>query len=223
VQHYHAVGDDGGLLHDVRGQQDPHARVPARGDRLPERAACGDVQPHGGLVEQKQIGLADQCHRQCHALLLAAGERAGPPAVQVGDPGLGEGRPGGGAGPPGPHRGAPHELSGGEGAREAHRLLHHPETPTGRRAPRIAAAHADLARLRCQQPGGEPHQRRLACTVRAQQRHTLARPHGQVHRVQGGQAAVPVVRADDVQYLDHDAHGAARRSARAVDGVRVST
>ena len=76
-----AVAQPLGLLHVVGGQQD---RAPARAkarDQIPELPPRLRIQARGRLVEEQQLGLADQRAGQRQPLALAAGELT--------DPGLG--------------------------------------------------------------------------------------------------------------------------------------
>ena len=85
-EHDDAVGEPLRLLHVVRGQQDRLAEAAQVGDRLPRLAPRGRVEAGRRLVEEDQLGVADQAEREVQAPPLAAGEvgargtRRGPPA-----------------------------------------------------------------------------------------------------------------------------------------------
>ena len=76
-EHDDAVGEPLRLLHVVRGEQD---RLPERaqvGDRLPRLAPRGRVEAGRRLVEEDQVGVADQAQREVEPPPLAAGEVGG--------------------------------------------------------------------------------------------------------------------------------------------------
>ena len=70
------VGEPLGLVHVVRGEHDRDAVVAQLLEQLPDGAADAGVEAGGGLVDEHQLGAADQRHRQAEPLLLAAGEPA---------------------------------------------------------------------------------------------------------------------------------------------------
>ena len=70
-----AVGELLRLVEVVRGQQHGLAEVLERADRLPRGATRGRVEAGRRLVEEDQLGVADQREREVEAAALAAGER----------------------------------------------------------------------------------------------------------------------------------------------------
>ena len=75
--HGDAVGELLGLLHVVGGEEDRLAEVAQARDHAPCLAAGRRVEAGGRLVEEEQLGVADQRDRDVEAALLAAGELAG--------------------------------------------------------------------------------------------------------------------------------------------------
>ena len=74
-EHDDAVGQALGLAHVVRGEEDRPAPGAQAGDELPRRAAGGGVEPGRRLVEEQQLGIADQGEREVEAAPLASRER----------------------------------------------------------------------------------------------------------------------------------------------------
>ena len=68
------VGELLGLVHEVGGEDDGHPVGAQLADQLPGGAAGLRVEPGGRLVEEDQLGAADDGHGQGQPLLLAAGE-----------------------------------------------------------------------------------------------------------------------------------------------------
>ena len=68
------IGEALGLLHEVRDQQDGHAPVADRLDQLPRLAAGLRVEAGRQLVEDRDLGIADQGQRDREPLLLPAGQ-----------------------------------------------------------------------------------------------------------------------------------------------------
>ena len=87
-----AVGDVGGLLQIVGGEEDRPAlrRLPPH--HLPEGGAGGRVHAGGRLVQDQQLGLGQERQRQANALDLAAGALGDLPAEQPLQSGLGDHR-----------------------------------------------------------------------------------------------------------------------------------
>src|SRR5690606_9051989 len=75
-----AVAELGGLVEVVGGEQDGGALVAERADEFPELPARLGVEARGGLVEEQQLGAANDAEGDVDAALLAAGEfrDAGP-------------------------------------------------------------------------------------------------------------------------------------------------
>ena len=74
----HPVGEALRLVHVVGGEEDRLAEVAQAGDHVPGLAPRRGVEAGGRLVEEEQLGVADQRHADVEAALLAAGEPAGP-------------------------------------------------------------------------------------------------------------------------------------------------
>ena len=92
------IGEDGdpvrevlGFVHEVGGQEDGLAELAQPGDYLPGRPAGRGVEPGRRLVEEDDVGVADQ--RQCdiESPTLAARELAGAGVCLVGQPDQGDG------------------------------------------------------------------------------------------------------------------------------------
>src|SRR4051812_34451942 len=74
----HAVGERLGLVEVVRRQQDRLAEVAERADGLPGGAAGRGVEAGRRLVEEHQLGVADEREPEVEPPLLAARQGAGP-------------------------------------------------------------------------------------------------------------------------------------------------
>src|SRR4051794_2282954 len=72
----HPVGETLRLVHVVGGEEDGLAEVAQTGDRIPGVAAGGGVEAGGRLVEEEQLGVADQGHADVETALLATREAA---------------------------------------------------------------------------------------------------------------------------------------------------
>ena len=70
------VGQALGVVHEVGGQDDAHAAVPQFGDQFKHQLAGLRVQAGARLVQEEDLGIADQGRGQGQPLLLAAGEPA---------------------------------------------------------------------------------------------------------------------------------------------------
>src|SRR5207248_6093672 len=75
AQHRDAVGELLGLVEVVRGEQDGLAERAERADHLPRRAAGLRVEAGGGLVEEDEVGIADERDAEVEPPLLAARQR----------------------------------------------------------------------------------------------------------------------------------------------------
>ena len=82
-----AVGVGVGLLEVVRREEHRAALLGVLADGRPEVAPPGDVHARGGLVEDEQLGVGQQRHREPQPLLLAARALAHPAVGDVGDAG----------------------------------------------------------------------------------------------------------------------------------------
>ena len=74
IDHGDAVAEPLGLVHVMGGEQDGATPVLQVANDVPELAARLRVEPGGGLVEEEQLGVADQRDGHGKTLLLAAGE-----------------------------------------------------------------------------------------------------------------------------------------------------
>src|SRR4051794_4844501 len=72
----HPVGELLGLVEVVRGQHDRLAQRAQRADRLPRAAPGGGVEAGRRLVEEDQLGVADERQREVEPAQLPAGELA---------------------------------------------------------------------------------------------------------------------------------------------------
>jgi len=79
-----------GLLHEVGHQHDGGAAISDPANQVPRGAARGRVETGGQLVEEDDLGPAEQRERDEEALLLAAGEGGVGAAPQVAKPPLGQ-------------------------------------------------------------------------------------------------------------------------------------
>ncbi len=77
------VGVEVGLLEVVRGEQHGAAALRVPADGRPEVPASLDVHPGGRLVEDQQLRVGQQGHREPQPLLLAAGALADQPVADV--------------------------------------------------------------------------------------------------------------------------------------------
>ena len=92
IDDHYPVGGIGGFLQIVGGEQDRPAvcRLGAHG--APESRSGGGIQARGRLVQDQQLGLAQQGERQPDALDLAAGAFGDPAVQQPTQIGLGDDR-----------------------------------------------------------------------------------------------------------------------------------
>src|SRR6266545_4264611 len=74
----HAVGQVLRLVHVVGGEQDRLAEVAQALHQLPRAAPGRGIEAGGRLVEEEQVGVADDAEGEVQAALLAAGQRPGP-------------------------------------------------------------------------------------------------------------------------------------------------
>ena len=71
------IGEVLRLVHVVGGEEDGLSELAEARDDLPRLAASRRVEAGGGLVEEEQLGVADERHCDVETALLAAGELAG--------------------------------------------------------------------------------------------------------------------------------------------------
>ena len=92
-----------------------------------------------------------------------------------------------------------HVLEHGHVREQRVALEHHRHVALGRRRLRdVQAADADRARRRQLEPGDQPQRRRLAAPRRAEQRGERARGHGEREVAHGGDVAVALAHADEL-------------------------
>ena len=84
AEHRDAVGELLGLVEVVRGQQDRRAERAQVADRLPGGAARAGVEAGRRLVEEDQLGVADEREPEVEPALLPARERAAAGAGLLG-------------------------------------------------------------------------------------------------------------------------------------------
>jgi hypothetical protein len=84
ADHADPVGQVLGLVQVVGGEQHRGALVPQSADEVPELAAHLRVEAGGGLVQEQQLGAADDAEGDVEAAALASGEQAGAAAALVG-------------------------------------------------------------------------------------------------------------------------------------------
>ena len=80
-----AVGEGLRLVHVVRGEEDRLAQVAQAADHVPGLAARRGVEAGGRLVEEEQLGVADQGEGDVEPPLLPARERRGPGVRLLGE------------------------------------------------------------------------------------------------------------------------------------------
>ena len=147
VDDHHPVGEQLGLVQQVGGQQDRHPVGPGRPQQIPDQVPGLRVHPGGRLVQEQQLGPADQGHRQAQPLHLATGQPAhrgpAPPRPARARPAASPGRAGG------PSSGRSPRASRRRGPRRASRR------PAASRRSAAAArrsAATDRGRARCTVP-----------------------------------------------------------------------
>ena len=192
-----------GLVHVVRGQHDRHAGGAQLLEELPRRAARGRVHAGRRLVDEDDLGPADDGHRQGEALLLAAGEPAVGRAAALAEPQpVGEGldvermgvQP----------RDVAQHLVGVHPAPRAAVLEHHTDAGEQRTAVTdgVEPEHPDRARVWGAVALGGLQGRGLTGTVGAEDGGDRRRLHGQRQVVDGDLVAVA-----HHQVLDGDGRG----------------
>ncbi len=70
-----SIGELLRLVEVVRRQQDRRAERPERADHLPGCPSRGGIEARGRLVQEHEVGVADEGHAEIEPTLLAAGER----------------------------------------------------------------------------------------------------------------------------------------------------
>ena len=193
-----AVAELGRLVEVVRGEQDRRALGLQAADELPELAAGLGVEPGGGLVEEEQLGAADDAEGHVDPSPLAARELRHPGPrlrleadrrdhlVDVARVGKEPGEVG-------------QLLAHGVVARLRRRLQHdaEPGLPVEVAVRGIDAEHADLARRAQAVALEDLDGRRLAGAVRAEQGEGLTAGDVEVDAVDGDDAAVRLAQSAD--------------------------
>ena len=189
------VGEVRGLLEEVRGEDDGATPLGLGLHRLPELLAGAHVHAGGGLVEQQQVRLCQQCEREAQPLLLATGALAHPAPGDAGGAGALEcrvdGDVGGVAG--GDHRDG---LADGQVVEEAAGLEHGAHAPATHRGLRRFTQNGEGARGRGREPQDHVEERGLAGAVGTQQGDDLAALDLEVdagHRMDGPRAGAEVL------------------------------
>jgi hypothetical protein len=194
--HGHLVGEPLGLLDVVRRHQDRGAARAERVDQRPELGADLRVEPNGRLVEQQQRRVVHEPAREQQAAAHAAGElvdRVAPAPVEACQV------------KPAVHRG-PHVLDPVEprehGEVVLHRHVHVEVVELGdhthlrprllRLAGQLVAQDGDPALVGPCLAGKQPHRRRLARAIRAEQAEADALWHLEVEAVHRGDRPEPL-------------------------------
>jgi hypothetical protein len=184
-------------------------------DSAPEAAPALDVHAGGRLVEDQQLGLGQQRHREPQALLLSAGALAHPPVGDVGDAGPLEDL-GHRAGVREQRRSQLDGLGDGELLEQTAGLHHRGDQAAGDGSAGRQAVDLDAARVGSRQPQHHVDGRGLPGTVRAEERDHLTRLDGEVQAVDRG---------DRAEALGHPAQrdrGGRGGAARTGDGGAVA-
>src|SRR6266850_2505386 len=202
------VAEPLGLVHVMRRQEDRPAAASQVPDDLPELPPRLGIEARRRLIEEEEIGIADEGAGDGEALLL--------PARQVGHPGfslleeadlLHDLR-----------RGPPFPV---ERPEQSDRLLHgqlvgelgllerdaDPLSQVAVIPSPPEAEHLDLAAARLEDPLEDLDRRRLACAVRPEEPEALARAHLEVEPANGLDRRPGVVRLAQIAALDGGSHG----------------
>src|SRR5919201_1965520 len=182
-------------------QHGDHGQI-ARARELADAELVGEVEMRGRLVEQEDVGLLRERHREDDALALAAGELPEGSIREVGRVdvrhgacdrvviAVGESTEG-----PRVRRAAERDdLAGREREGRVERLRHQGESPRPlaiRQGADGAAVERHLAARRTHDPGERLHQGGLPGAVRADEREALAALEREVDPVDGDALAVP--------------------------------
>ena len=175
------VGQLLGFFELVGGQHHRHPVSAQRVDEFPDHHACMRIHAGGRLVEEHQLGAADDRARQRQALLLAAGKPAVGGACGVGEA-EGVQQPGGvqRLGRVGGHQ--IQHLPGAGGRVAAAALQHHPDPGADRGVvgDGVQAEHLDAAGVGLYEALAHLHRRGLPGAVGAEQREHLGVGHVEV-------------------------------------------
>ena len=198
------VGELLGLVEVVRGQHDGRAVAGQPGDQPPEVAPRLGVEPGGRLVEEEQLGPADDAERDVEAAPLPARELRGAAVALLRQPdGLEDLVDV--AGVPIDLRGAGDHLAHRQQV-ESLRALEHDAQPLPPVEPSglgVLPQDAHLAAVAAAEPLEDLHGRGLPGAVGAEQREDLSVVDLEVDAGDGGDAPIALVQALD---LDRCAH-----------------
>ena len=199
-----AVGEVLGLVEVVGREQDRGAQRAQALDELPGPASGRGVEARGGLVEEEQLGVADDAEGEVEPPALPAGEGPHPGVGLLVQPGEGE-HLGDGARVRVVAGVQAHQLARGEGVLEARLLEHDPDSlPEGPAAGlRVEPEHLDRARVRG--PVALEHLDRggLPGAVGAEQGHDLTLVDREVEAVDGPDLPVDLAQAPDLDRGHH--------------------
>ena len=192
-----AVGEVGGLLQVVGGEEDGAARRRLGAHGGPEGGAGVGVQAGGRLVQDQQLGLGHQGHRQADALDLPAGAAGDPPPQDSAQVGLvDDGLDVGGA-----------QLEGGDdvegladrvGGQDPPGLEDRAHAPGPHRLPGLDAQDGGGAGVGPGEAEEDVEGRGLAGPVGAEEGDDLAGGHREVEAVDGGDGAEGLGQAPDL-------------------------
>ena len=183
-EHRHPVGQGLRLVQVVGAEQDRGAARGQLPDQVPELPPRRGVEPRGRLVQDQQLGAADQAEREVHPAALTAGQPAQPGARLRGQ----AHRPDQLARFPGSRVVAgqvPDHLAHGQLAEVAGVLGHDadPGPPAAARGRRVSAQHGHLARVPPPAGGQDLHGSGLARPVGPEQGDDLSGADVQVQSV----------------------------------------
>ena len=192
------VGEVLGLVHQVGGQHDRDAVAAQRLNELPGRPPGLRVEPGGRLVEEDQLGAADDRHRERQALLLPSREptERGPLDFEQAQPGQEVNRIQWVAVIGGDQA---QQLAGAQPRGAAGRLRHHAHAGPQGPVSGIAPEYPDGAAVGGAEALAHLDRRGLAGTVRAEQGEDRAPPDREGQAVDGGPRAVSLDEADDLE------------------------
>ncbi len=199
VDDHDAVGEVLGLVEVVGREQDRGTQRAQALDELPGPAPGRGVEARGGLVEEEQLGVADDAEGKVEPPPLPAGEGPHPGVGLLVQPGEGE-HLGDGARVRVVAGVQAHQLARCEGVLEASLLEHDPDSFPEGSAPglRVEPEHLDRARVRG--PVALEHLDRggLPGTVGSEQGHDLTLVDREVEAVYGPDLPVDLAQAPDL-------------------------
>ena len=173
-----------GLLQVVRREQHGPPLLGVLPDGAPELAPALDVHAGGRLVQDQQVGVGQQRHRESQPLLLAARALADQPVRDRGDPGPAQDLAAGRCALGEQAGGVPGGLGHGEVLEQPAGLHDRRDQAALDRLPRVMPVPRP-GRRRLRQAEDHVDRGGLARAVRPEQRHDLARRDGQVNVTHG--------------------------------------